>query len=117
MSSAEWRHNQHDTQQDSAGILFCSVLCCAAVSRAQTLAYRKILGGLVAGGLLKGDVDAMIEAEIGGIFMPHGELYVFGWCAQKASYLTVPCCCRGHQQTAYHMTMIVSGRQRNLVQT
>lgn len=38
----------------------------------QTLAYRKILGGLAAGGLLKGDVEAMIEAEIGGVFMPHG---------------------------------------------
>jgi Xaa-Pro dipeptidase len=36
------------------------------------LAYRKILGGLAAGGLLQGDVEDMIAAEIGGIFMPHG---------------------------------------------
>jgi hypothetical protein len=48
-------------------------LLCPAAVLVQTLAYRKILGGLAAGGLLKGDVEAMIEAEIGGIFMPHGE--------------------------------------------
>lgn len=50
-----------------------TLLLCAAAVLLQTLAYRKILGGLAAGGLLKGDVEAMIEAEIGGIFMPHGE--------------------------------------------
>lgn len=38
-----------------------------------TLAYRKILGGLAAGGLLRGDVDEMVEADVGGLFMPHGE--------------------------------------------
>jgi len=53
----------------------CAVLCCAVLCRAvlQTLAYRKILGGLAEAGLLKGDVDDMIEAEVGGIFMPHGK--------------------------------------------
>lgn len=51
--------------------MLCRPVLCRAVL--QTLAYRKILGGLAAGGLLKGDVEAMIEAEIGGIFMPHGE--------------------------------------------
>jgi hypothetical protein len=38
----------------------------------QTLAYQKILGGLAVGGLLTGDVDDMIAAEVGGVFMPHG---------------------------------------------
>jgi len=37
-----------------------------------TLACRAILSGLTAGGLLRGDVDAMLEAELGGVFMPHG---------------------------------------------
>lgn len=35
---------------------------------------RKILGGLAAGGLLQGDLQEMIEAEVGGLFMPHGAL-------------------------------------------
>lgn len=43
-----------------------------------TLAYRKILGGLAEAGLLKGDVDDMIEAEVGGIFMPHGLGHLLG---------------------------------------
>jgi hypothetical protein len=43
-------------------------------TRHQTLAYEKILGGLAAGGLLRGDVQDMIAAEVGGIFMPHGGL-------------------------------------------
>lgn len=36
------------------------------------LAYREILTALTNGGLLRGDVDAMLEAEVGGLFMPHG---------------------------------------------
>lgn len=44
-----------------------------------TLAYSKILAGLKAGGLLVGDVDEMLAADIGGIFMPHG--------GQRASFL------------------------------
>jgi hypothetical protein len=41
----------------------------------QTLAYSCILGGLRAGGLLVGDVHDMLEAELGGVFMPHGKCF------------------------------------------
>ena len=37
-----------------------------------TLANRVILASLKEGGLLKGDIDEMIEADIGALFMPHG---------------------------------------------
>jgi len=40
----------------------------------QTLAYTCILKGLKQGGLLVGDVEEMLQAELGGLFMPHG-----GW--------------------------------------
>ncbi|GBF92263.1 Xaa-Pro dipeptidase-like [Raphidocelis subcapitata] len=43
-----------------------------AWSDMQTLAYRKILSGLKAGGILRGEVEEMLEAELGGVFMPHG---------------------------------------------
>ena len=36
------------------------------------LAERKILEHLLAYGALKGDVDAMMEARLGAVFMPHG---------------------------------------------
>jgi Xaa-Pro dipeptidase len=36
------------------------------------LSYRVLLTQLTAGGLLRGDVDAMLEAELGAVFMPHG---------------------------------------------
>lgn len=36
------------------------------------LAERTILEGLKAGGLLRGDVGAMVEARLGAVFMPHG---------------------------------------------
>eukprot|EP00878_Enallax_costatus_P033339 GHUV01036759.1.p1 GENE.GHUV01036759.1~~GHUV01036759.1.p1 ORF type:complete len:498 (+),score=81.20 GHUV01036759.1:186-1679(+) len=43
-----------------------------------TLAYRRILSGLKMGGLLQGDVDGMIAADIGGLFMPHGLGHLIG---------------------------------------
>eukprot|EP00775_Hariotina_reticulata_P006059 gene6059-6297_t len=43
-----------------------------------TLAYEKILGGLAAGGLLQGDLQELIEAEVGGLFMPHGLGHLIG---------------------------------------
>jgi Xaa-Pro dipeptidase len=43
-----------------------------------TLAYEQILGGLKAGGLLVGEVGDMIAAEVGGLFMPHGECPAVG---------------------------------------
>lgn len=45
----------------------------------QTLAYKCILSGLAAGGLLVGDVDDMIRDEVGGLFMPHGK----SWCRKN----------------------------------
>lgn len=36
------------------------------------VAYRAILTTLTEGGLLKGDVDAMMDANLGAVFMPHG---------------------------------------------
>ena len=38
-----------------------------------TLAYAKILSALKAGGLVTGDVGEMIDADVGAVFMPHGE--------------------------------------------
>jgi Xaa-Pro dipeptidase len=38
------------------------------------LAERIMLSALLAGGLLRGDVEAMVEARLGAVFMPHGEL-------------------------------------------
>ena len=37
------------------------------------LAEKEILTGLKAGGLLKGDVDEMVDYRIGALFMPHGD--------------------------------------------
>lgn len=39
----------------------------------QDLAYRTILSGLKAGGIVTGEVDDMMKANIGALFMPHGE--------------------------------------------
>lgn len=50
-----------------------------------TLAYQKVLSGLTAGGLLSGEVDDMVAAELGGVFMPHG-----GTGASAMLPLTVP---------------------------
>ena len=41
-------------------------------------AERAILEGLKEGGLLKGDTDAMIDADLGAIFMPHGLGHLIG---------------------------------------
>ncbi|EFN56075.1 hypothetical protein CHLNCDRAFT_31053 [Chlorella variabilis] len=38
----------------------------------QLLAERTILSALLAGGLLRGEVEAMVEARLGAVFMPHG---------------------------------------------
>ena len=37
------------------------------------MAEKEILTGLKAGGLLKGDVDEMVDYRIGALFMPHGD--------------------------------------------
>lgn len=37
-----------------------------------------MLGALVEGGLLKGDVDAMVEAGVGAVFQPHGLGHLLG---------------------------------------
>lgn len=41
-------------------------------------AERAMLEHLKTGGLLKGDVDAMMEARLGAIFMPHGLGHLVG---------------------------------------
>ena len=38
----------------------------------QLLAERRILEGLLGGGLLRGDVQAALDARVGALFMPHG---------------------------------------------
>jgi hypothetical protein len=57
----------------SAGCLYVGLKVVLMVA-GMGVPCRKILSGLVAGGLLKGDLQEMIEAEVGGLFMPHGEL-------------------------------------------
>lgn len=42
------------------------------------LAERKILAHLVAGGLLTGDVNDMMNARLGAVFMPHGLGHLMG---------------------------------------
>ncbi|KAL1419383.1 hypothetical protein MTO96_005119 [Rhipicephalus appendiculatus] len=42
------------------------------------LAERRILEGLLSAGLLRGDVDAMMEARLGATFMPHGLGHLMG---------------------------------------
>lgn len=42
------------------------------------LAERRILEGLLNAGLLRGDVDAMMEARLGATFMPHGLGHLMG---------------------------------------
>ena len=42
------------------------------------LAERHILKGLIEMGLLIGDIEAMLEAEIGAVFMPHGLGHLLG---------------------------------------
>jgi len=42
------------------------------------LAERTLLAGLLDAGLLRGDVDAMLDARLGGTFMPHGLGHLLG---------------------------------------
>uniref|UniRef100_A0A061RJ50 Xaa-Pro dipeptidase n=1 Tax=Tetraselmis sp. GSL018 TaxID=582737 RepID=A0A061RJ50_9CHLO len=42
------------------------------------LALRKILEGLKRGGFVQGDVDAMMEKDLGALFMPHGLGHLIG---------------------------------------
>lgn len=42
------------------------------------LANRVMLGDLASGGLLKGDVEAMIQAGVGAVFQPHGLGHLMG---------------------------------------
>ncbi|KAJ9534071.1 hypothetical protein QJQ45_002076 [Haematococcus lacustris] len=43
-----------------------------------TLANRRILEALLAGGLVRGEVDALLAADIGALFMPHGLGHLLG---------------------------------------
>ncbi|KAF2360535.1 Aminopeptidase P N-terminal [Trinorchestia longiramus] len=42
------------------------------------LSYRVMLQKLKEGGLLQGDVDAMVEADLGAVFQPHGLGHLLG---------------------------------------
>lgn len=42
------------------------------------LAEKVILQELKAGGLLQGDVDEMLKAHLGAVFMPHGLGHLMG---------------------------------------
>ena len=41
-------------------------------------AERAVLEGLRAGGVVRGDVDAMLDADLGAVFMPHGLGHLIG---------------------------------------
>lgn len=41
------------------------------------LAERKVLTALKEGGLLKGDVEEMLDFRVGALFMPHGRVPIF----------------------------------------
>lgn len=59
----------------------------------QTLAYRTILEGLKGAGIVQGEVEEMLQAEVGALFMPHGEviglvlLESCGWETWKTKFL------------------------------
>lgn len=36
------------------------------------LAERALLGGLKAAGIVRGDIDEMLDKRLGAVFMPHG---------------------------------------------
>jgi len=55
------------------------------------LAYVKILTALKAGGLVQGDVEEMIKAEVGGVFMPHGLGHFLGLDTHDAGGYPVEC--------------------------
>ena len=43
-----------------------------------TLAERVILGGLLKGGFLRGDLEEMMSSNLGAVFMPHGLGHLLG---------------------------------------
>ena len=54
------------------------------------LAEKVILTHLKNGGLVTGDVDAMVEARLGAVFMPHGLGHFLGLdCHDVGGYLGV----------------------------
>lgn len=69
------------------------------------LAERTILGALLEGGLLQGDLAAMLEARLGAVFMPHGGPYgLRSWleglhwqsdCRQACRFLLPHAPCQG----------------------
>lgn len=47
-------------------------------AKMQELSYRVMCEQLIAAGLLKGSVDAMMDANVGGVLMPHGLGHLLG---------------------------------------
>jgi hypothetical protein len=68
---------------------------CVRLQDMHTLAYRTILEGLSAGGLVKGDVDAMLKDDVAALFMPHGK----AMSIDNAAGTYTSCCSRNiHMQ-------------------
>lgn len=69
------------------------------------LAERCILRCLLAGGLLAGELEAMLEARVGALFMPHGACLLlayhmschhsFAWMAECKCAWALPSCFDG----------------------
>lgn len=72
----------------------------------QLLAERTILGHLKAGGLLVGEVDAMVEARLGAVFMPHGEQGDRGLCC------TVRAAGKSRHMVSSGVVFMLHGEQR-----
>lgn len=49
------------------------MICLISFQDMHVLAERRILTQLKEGGILKGDVDEMLDFRVGALFMPHGE--------------------------------------------
>ena len=74
----------------------------------QLLAERTILSALLAGGLLRGEVEAMVEARLGAVFMPHGAL----WPCTGPGLLALPLLGRRRRRRRCGVCVCVCGCRR-----
>ncbi len=56
------------------------------------LAERCILKGLKAAGVVTGDVEEMLSARIGALFMPHGAVAPSHVSETRSLFIRRPCC-------------------------
>lgn len=59
-------------------LLICETVLGVKWADMHRLAEKVILQELKAGGLLQGDVDEMLKAHLGAVFMPHGLGHLMG---------------------------------------